>query len=175
MNNAFTKNILRFAFLLFLQVLVINHIQISSMVAPLIYILAILMLPFNTPKWGLLVSAFVFGFLIDIFSGTIGLNMSATVFVAFIRPTLLNLISFGRDFNSEDSPNMKNLGADWFISYALIMILIHHSAVFFLEVFRLHELGTTLLRILYSSAATLVLVILSQLLFVFRKEQSSSR
>jgi rod shape-determining protein MreD len=170
MNNIVTKNILRFAFLLFLQVLVINHIQISSMVTPFIYILAILMLPFNTPKWLLLVSAFILGFFMDVFSGTMGLNMSATILVAFVRPTLLNSISFGRDFNNDDTPNMKNLGADWFISYALIMILIHHSAIFFLEVFRWNEIGTTLLRILYSSVATFVLVLISQLLFAFRKE-----
>jgi rod shape-determining protein MreD len=170
MNNIVTKNIVRFAFLLFLQVLVISHIQISSMVTPFIYILAILMLPFNTPKWLLLVSAFILGFFMDVFSGTMGLNMAATVLLAFVRPALLNSISFGRDFNNDDSPNMKNLGADWFISYALIMILIHHSAIFFLEVFRWNEIGTTLLRILYSSIATLVLVLLSQLLFTFRKE-----
>jgi rod shape-determining protein MreD len=170
MNNVITKNILNFAFLLFLQVLVISHIQISSMIMPYIYVLAILMLPFNTPKWLLLVSAFVLGFFMDIFSGTMGLNMSATVLIAFVRPTLLNLISFGRDFNNDDTPNMKNLGADWFISYALVMILIHHSTLFFLEIFRWNEIGSTLLRILYSSAATLVLVVLSQLLFTFRKD-----
>jgi hypothetical protein len=83
---------------------------------------------------------------------------------------LLNLISFGRDFNNDDSPDMKNLGVDWFISYALVMILIHHSTIFFLEVFRWNEIGTTLLRILYSSMATLILVVLSQLLFTFRKD-----
>jgi rod shape-determining protein MreD len=171
MSNNILKNILRFAFLLFLQVLVINNIQISSMVTPYIYVLAILMLPFNTPKWMLLISAFMLGFFMDIFSGTMGLNMAAAVLIAFIRPALLNMISFGRDFNNDDSPNMKNLGADWFISYALIMILIHHSAMFFLELFRWTELGTTLLRVVYSSAATLVLVILSQILFAFRKDR----
>ncbi|MDR0438078.1 MAG: rod shape-determining protein MreD [Bacteroidales bacterium] len=170
MNNSITKNILRFAFLLLLQVLVIDHIHISSMVTPYIYILPMLLLPFNTPKWLLLVSAFVLGFFVDIFSGTMGLNMAATVLIAFVRPTLLNLISFGRSFDSDESPNMKELGADWFISYALIMILIHHSALILLEVFRWNEFGTTLLRILYCSAATLVLVVLSQLLFAFRKE-----
>ena len=170
MNNIIVKNILRFAFLLFLQVLVINHIQFSSMLTPYIYILAILMLPFNTPKWLLLISAFVFGFFMDIFSGTMGLNMSATVLIAFVRPTLLNLISFGRDFNNDDTPDMRNLGADWFISYALILILIHHSTMFLLEVFLWNEIGTILLRIFYSSVATLVLVILIQLLFSFRKD-----
>ncbi|MCL2413229.1 MAG: rod shape-determining protein MreD [Bacteroidales bacterium] len=169
MNTIVIKNILRFVFLLFLQVLVINHIQVSSMVTPMIYVLAILLLPFNTPKWLVLISAFVLGFFVDVFSGTMGLNMSATLLMAFARPTVLRLISFGRDYNDEDAPNIKNLGIDWFISYALILILIHHSAIFFLEIFRFTELGTTLLRIGYSSLATLLLVILTQLFFTPKK------
>ncbi|MCL2414135.1 MAG: rod shape-determining protein MreD [Bacteroidales bacterium] len=169
MSPIVTKNILRFAALLFLQVLVIDHIQISSMVTPFIYILAIIMLPFNTPRWLLLFSAFVLGFLVDIFSGTMGLNMSATLTIAFVRPYVLNLISFGRDYEDEEAPNMKNLGVDWFVAYVSIMIVIHHSAIFFLEVFRLSELGTTFLRIIYSSLATFVLVFLWQFLFALRK------
>ena len=170
MNNRITKNILRFALFLLLQVLLIDRMHISSMVTPYIYILAILLLPFNTPKWLLLMSAFILGFFVDIFSGTMGLNMAATVLIAFVRPRLLNSIAFGQSFDSDDSPNMKVLGADRFISYALIMILIHHTALILLEVFRWNEFGTTLLRIFYCSVATLVLVVLTQLLFVFRKE-----
>jgi rod shape-determining protein MreD len=169
-GNILIKNILRLAFLLLLQVLVIDHIHISSGITPFIYVLAILMLPLNTPKWVLLMAAFVLGFLVDVFSGTMGLHMAATVPIAFIRPALLKMISFGRDFDTDDSPNMKKLGIDWFVTYASIMILFHHSALFFLELFRWEELGSTLLRILYSSMATLVLVVLSQLLFRSRKE-----
>jgi rod shape-determining protein MreD len=169
-NNTLIKNCLRSVFLLLLQVLVIDHIHISSEVTSYIYILAILMLPFNTPRWMLLVWAFVFGFLVDIFSGTMGLHISATLLAAFVRPTLLNMISFGRDFDSDDAPNMKGLGVDWFISYVIIMILIHHSAVLFLEMFRWDELGPTILRILYSSAATFAMVVLGQFLFVSRKD-----
>ena len=170
MSPIVTKNILRFVSLLFLQVLVIDHIQISSMVTPFIYILAIIMLPFNTPRWLLLFSAFILGFFVDIFSGTMGLNMSAILIAAFIRPYVLNLISFGRDYEDEEVPNLRNLGVDRFVAYISIMIVVHHSAIFLLEVFRLNELGTTFLRIIYSSLATFVLVFLWQLLFASRKK-----
>jgi len=170
MNKNFTKNFLRFAFLLLLQVLIIDHIHISSMMTPYIYILAVLLLPINVSKWTLLSSAFILGFVMDIFSGTMGLNIAATVLIAFVRPTLLGLTSFGQGFDSDYTPNMKELGADRFISYALVMVLIHHTALFFLEVFRWSEFGSTLLRIIYSSFATFLLIILSQLLFVPRKK-----
>ncbi|MCL2417268.1 MAG: rod shape-determining protein MreD [Bacteroidales bacterium] len=169
MKPIVTKNILRFVGLLFLQVLVIDHIQISSMITPFIYILAIIMLPFNTPRWLLLFSAFVLGFFLDVFSGTMGLNMSAVLIAAFVRPAVLNLVSPERDYEDDDVPNMKSLGILWFVVYVVAMIVIHHSAIFFLEVFRLNELGTTFLRIIYSSLATFVLVFLSQFLFTSRK------
>lgn len=168
-NNPSIRQLLNFVFLVLLQVLVINHIHISSMVTPFIYILAILLLPFNTPKWLLLTSAFVLGFLIDIFLGTMGMHIAATVLVAFVRPTLLKMISLGRDFDSNESPNMKELGIDWFISYASIMILLHHTALFFLEIFRLDEITSTLMRIIYSALATFILVVMSQFLFSSRK------
>ncbi len=170
-NNPLIKNLLHFAFLLLLQVLVIDHIHISSAVTPYIYILAIILLPFNTPKWILLSSAFVLGFFVDMFSGTMGLHIAATVLIAFVRPTLLRLISLGRDFDNDATPNMKELGMDWFISYVSVMILLHHSTLFFLDIFRFNELGTTFLRILYSSLATFVLIVLSQLLFASRQKK----
>lgn len=170
-NNPLIKNLLHFAFLLLLQVLVIDHIHISSAVTPYIYILAIILLPFNTPKWILLSSAFVLGFFVDMFSGTMGLHIAATVLIAFVRPTLLRLISLGRDFDNDATPNMKELGMDWFISYVSVMILLHHSTLFFLDIFRFNELGATLLRILYSSLATFVLIVLSQLLFASRQKK----
>jgi len=173
MNPIITKNAFRFVFLLFLQVLVINHLQMSSLVTPFIYVLAILLLPFNTPRWLLLVSAFVFGFFLDIFSGTMGLNMSAALIIAFVRPTLLEMITFGREYDETDSPSIRTLGFDWFLAYASVMIVVHHAAIFFLETFRFTELTTTLLRIFYSSVATLFLVVLWQFLFGFRRIRRS--
>ncbi|MDR2906616.1 MAG: rod shape-determining protein MreD [Bacteroidales bacterium] len=168
-NTVLIRNILRFAFLLLLQVLVLDHIHIANEVTPYIYILAILLIPFGTPKWLLLIVAFVLGFLMDVFLGTMGLHMAATVLTAFVRPMLLSMVSLGRDFDRADSPSIKELGWDWFIWYAIILIVIHHAAIFMLEIFRFDEFGTTLLRILYSSFATFVLVMLSQFLFFSRK------
>ena len=35
-------------------------------------------------------SGFLMGFAVDLFNGTPGLNAAATVFVAFVRPTVIN-------------------------------------------------------------------------------------
>ena len=173
MNPIITRNSIRFVVLFFLQVLVINHLQISSLVTPFIYVLAILLLPFNTPRWLLLVVAFVYGFFLDMFGGTPGLNVAAALTMAFIRPLLLEMITFGREFDETDSPSLRTLGLDWFLAYASVMIVVHHATFFFLETFRFTELSTTFLRIFYSSVATVFLVVLWQFLFGFRRFRRS--
>jgi len=173
MNPIITRNAGRFVILLFLQVLVINHLQMSSLVTPFIYVLAILLLPINTSRWLLLVVAFVYGFFLDIFAGTMGLNMSAALVMAFIRPLLLEMITFGRELDETDSPSIRTLGLDWFLAYASVMIVIHHATLFFLETFRFTELATTMLRTFYSSVVTLLLVVLWQFLFAFRRVRRS--
>ena len=173
MNPIITRNSIRFVVLFFLQVLVINHLQISSLVTPFIYVLAILLLPFNTPRWLLLVSAFVYGFFLDMFGGTPGLNMASALMIAFIRPLLLEKITFGREYDETDSPSIRTLGLDWFLAYASVMIVIHHATFFLLETFRFTELLTTFLRIFYSSVVTILMVVLWQFLFGFRRGRRS--
>jgi glucan phosphoethanolaminetransferase (alkaline phosphatase superfamily) len=68
------------------------------------------------------------------------------------------------------SPSLKNQGIKWFAYYSIILILVHHSALFYLEIFRFKEFFQTLLRVLLSSLFTLLLVFLSEYLFYSAKE-----
>jgi hypothetical protein len=51
-------------------------------------------------------------------------------------------------------------GVRWFITYAAIIIVIHHATLFFVEVFRFTDFFRTILRILISSVFTLGFVLL---------------
>ena len=88
--NRLIINFLRFIGLLFLQVLVIDNIRLGYYIHPHIYVLFVLLLPFNIPNWQLLISGFLMGFAVDLFNGTPGLNAAATVCMAFIRPMVIN-------------------------------------------------------------------------------------
>ena len=48
---------LLFLFLIALQVLVLNNIQLGGYLNPYLYVLFVLLLPFDTPKWLLLIVA----------------------------------------------------------------------------------------------------------------------
>ena len=68
MINDLPKIVIRFVALILLQVLVLNNVAFSGSINPYLYILFLLMLPFDSPKWLSLVSAFFLGLSIDIFN-----------------------------------------------------------------------------------------------------------
>lgn len=162
------KNILRFIFVLALQILIFNSIQFSGYINPHFYILFILLLPIKSPAWLTMLSAFLLGSIIDIFSQSPGLHASASVLIAFIRPLVISLIKTNSEIKAETTPNINNMGFRWFISYALSLILIHHTIYFFLEVFNFKHIFDTFYHVIISSFATFLLIILSQL-FTYNK------
>lgn len=168
MNSQVFKNIIRFVFLVFLQVFIIDKVQLSVYFNPYIYILFILLLPVDISRWLLLVLAFITGLSIDFFSGILGIHSAATVFIAFIRPGIIKLIGEKEDAEQNLEPNIRNFGLLWFFTYVSFMTFLHHLVLFYIEVFRFNEILDTLLRVVASSAVTIALIIIIQLLFIRR-------
>lgn len=164
-NRLIIINSIRFFALVLIQVLVLNNIQFSGYINPYLYILFILMLPLQTQGWIMLTSSFFMGISIDMFSNTIGLHASACVFTAFIRPGIINLLSPKEAFEAGAYPGIKYFSLKWFLSYSVILIIIHHSIIFFLEMFSFRDFIYTLLSVTSSSAATLLLIIIGQYMF----------
>ena len=130
-----------------------------------LYVYFILLLPFEISGWLLLVFSFFLGFSIDVFSGSMGMHAAASVFMAFFRPTIIKSIASGKEYEPSMQPSIRDLGFRWFFSYALLLIFIHHFALFYIEVFRFSDFFSTFQRVLYSTGFTLVLVIITQYLF----------
>jgi len=171
MNNIVLKNIVRFLVLVLIQVFVLNNIRVNAYINPYLYLLFILILPFETPGWLLLSSSFLIGLTIDLFAHTPGMHASAAVFMAFCRPAVIRFISGTKGIEAGLSPGIKDLGFQWFFLYSLILILLHHFVFFFLEVFRFNEFIQTLYRILLSTLATLTLILLVEYLFFKQKDK----
>jgi hypothetical protein len=148
------------------QVFILNKVQLNSYINPYVYPLFILLLPVDFSKSSLLLLAFMTGMSIDYFSGPIGIHSAATVFMAFCRPGVIRLIGLKEDLEPGTEPNAKNFGFTWFFTYISMMIFLHHAFLFFLEIFRFNEMGTTLLRILLSTLASILLIIIIQFLII---------
>jgi hypothetical protein len=162
MINLVSRNIIRFIFLVLFQVLILNNINLGGIINPYFYVLFILMLPFETPKWVLLISAFMLGISVDMFSDTSGLHAAACVLMAFSRPYILGVVSSRQEYEPGIKPTIRDLGFSWFFSYSLILVCIHHLLLFYLEVFGFREFFQTLLRTFLSILFTMLLLVLSQ-------------
>lgn len=162
------RNIVRFLVVILFQVLLMDNVMINGYMVPYVYLLFILLMPFETPRWIQLLSGFMLGIGIDLFENTLGMHTAATVLIAFVRPYLLNLLAPRDGYEPETFPRIHYYGLLWFLKYTLIIVVIHHFMLFYLEVFQLKEFFSTLLRVILSSILSASTIILSQY-FVFRK------
>lgn len=165
MSKLLSRYAIMFAVLMALQLLVLNNINLGGYINPYIYILFIMLLPFEIPGWILLILGFLTGLTIDAFSGTLGLHSSATLLIAFIRPTILSNISTRDSVDRKGSPSLVINDIGWFIKYTLILVLIHHFILFYLETFTFVHFFFTLFRVILSTIITSIFILLSQLFF----------
>ncbi len=162
------RNIIRFLVLILFQVLVLDNIQMGGYLNPYFYVLFIILMPFETPRWLMLITAFLLGVSVDLFTNTLGMHAAASVFMAFLRPWILSIFAPRDGYESDTFPRIFYYGFNWFLRYSLVMVFFHHLALFYIEVFHFQDFLSTFLRVILSTLVTTATVILSQY-FIFRK------
>jgi len=160
------KYFLMFIVLVAVQVLFLNQIQFSGYINPYIYVLFIMLLPLNAPRYAVLLLSFFVGLAVDIFSNTLGIHSFASVFIAYARPAIIRVIT-NREEELSDYPGLAQTGLAWFLSYTSIMVFIHHIVLFYIEVFTFDNFFSTLYRVLLSSVFSIFVIVLSQFI-IFR-------
>jgi len=158
--NSILKYAGSFVVLITLQLLLFNNIEFSGYVNPFVYIMFILILPVSIPSWILLLLSFLTGFVIDIFSGTMGVHVFATVLAGFVRPWALSLNVTTEVSDHDMSPSSYKSGLRWFLIYIVIVVLVHHLALFYIEIFTFRNFFHTLLRVLLSTAVTAFFIVI---------------
>ncbi len=155
------RYIFLFILMVLMQVLLFNNIRISGYINPQVYLFYVLMLPVHIRGYVLLLSAFLLGFTVDVFTDSMAIHAMATVFMAFCRPAVLRILTIKASLESMESPAFSSLGTFSLVLYAFTLILLHHVALFFLEIFRFNELIQTLSRAVASAFVTLVFVLIA--------------
>ncbi len=164
------RNIIRFVLLLLLQVFVLKEIRLHQLVGLNLYMLFILLLPFNMPRPALMLVALLMGLSLDMFMDTMGMHAAACVFIAYLRPFIINILSPQGGFETtQKTPSMTSMGVSQFLTYIAILVFLHNLVYFPLEVFSLGSFFYLLLKILLSTAASIVLIVLYELLFFSKK------
>jgi rod shape-determining protein MreD len=154
-----------------MQVFLLKNITLYNLSTPYLYIMFILLLPFEIPNVLLFALSFILGLTIDSFYDTPGLHAASCVLLAFVRILFISITVQKDGFDNEPEPTLNVMGLRWFFTYALILTLAHHFFLFNLEVFRFSEMPYTLSRFVLSSIFTVFLMLLSGFLFYRKKER----
>lgn len=171
MKNAILKYVVIFLLLVTAQVFVFDRIQLSGFINPYVYILFILMLPFDTRGLWLLVISFFTGLSVDFFEHTPGIHAAATVFLGFCRPGIIRLVGSRDEVESGQYPNIRDQGVLWFFTYTVILVFLHHLFLFFIEAFRFREFFFTLLKVIINTALSTLLIMFIEFLFYSRDKR----
>ncbi|HMI07212.1 MAG TPA: hypothetical protein VK528_06680 [Flavobacterium sp.] len=158
MNSTLLVNIARFVLLLVAQILIFNNINFLGYINPYPYMLFIILYPVNGNKYGLLVASFFLGIIMDMFCNSGGVHAAACVALAYYRPYIFKF-SFGLSYEYQTVKLNDVLTPERF-SFILIAVVIHHFALFLLEVFHLTFIWEILLKTVLSTVFTILICII---------------
>ena len=165
--SGFIKNIFRFVIFILLQIYVLNKIEpLHRFITPYLYYLFILWLPFSISRFRLMLVSFLLGISLDYFMMTPGLHAAACVLIAFLRPFVISILA-PKEFSefSYREPSARAMGWRPYMVYVLILTLFHHGYMVFLEWLSFGRFIDFILKVIGTTAISLLMIIPVELLF----------
>ena len=153
-----------FSFLLYAaaQVLFVRNLELWHYAFCYVYVAFLLLLPFETSSVLLLVLGFAAGLVMDVFYDTLGIHAAACVLMAFLRPTVIRVITPRSDLDDGTQLSLKSMGPPWFLSYAVVLVFVHHAFLFFLEAANPSLFWPALFKTMASTAFTTLVIVIIQ-------------
>lgn len=141
-----------------LQVLVMNNIHLFGIITPFIYLYVILKFPVDMTRSKVIVTSFLLGLVVDIFSNTFGMHAAACSFAGFIRMPLLERFVDMKELPEGSVPSYNLFGFGKFVRYTLVLVSFHHIALFLIESFSFFQPTLLVTRMLSSILLTSLLM-----------------
>ena len=152
------NRLVMFVVLLVVQVLVLNHVWLLNVATPLLYVYFAITFPRNTEKGEVLGWCFFLGLLIDIFSNTPGLAAGTLTLIGMTQTYLVELF-VPRDSVENLEVSAATLGWGKFSILSGILTLIYCLLFFILEAFNFFDWQLWILRAVFSTVLTLLLML----------------
>ena len=167
------SNLFRFIVLLLVQILILNRIEVPLFFTPIIYPLFLIRLPFEIPRWLLLVIAFSAGAIVDSFFDSGGINAAACVAAAYSRQWIYFIFRPAGGYEPTHKPTISSMGARWFVSVTILILFIHHFIFYILQIFSFRLFFHLFFKIFITTLFSILLVLLSEFLFNKKKVRAS--
>ena len=145
------------------QVLIFSQIHLFGYATACIFTIFLLKMPRHTTRNEIMVWAFLFGIITDMFCNTPGIHAAAATAMGFSRNYILAAFTH-KGMPDNFVPGAKSIkwGSDRI--YASTCIAIFYTLLFFIEFFTIEHIGALFLSILYSTLLTMCLVVVVEYL-----------
>ncbi len=155
-------NIPRFILLILLQVLVLDHLDVANgYMVPYLYVLFLLMLPIELPAWAQLAIGAITGLVMDCLQQHTRYAHERLCCDDVSRAsTCCGSLAPREGYEFGMRPTVPRMGFAWFLTYAGLLVLVHHFWLFFIEIHRFDSFFGTFFRAMLSAVFTLALCLL---------------
>ena len=157
--------VIRFISYVGIQVILLKNLVVFDVAFCFVYIGFLLFLPLDTSRPLLMIIGFFLGLTIDIFYDSLGIHAAACVLIGALRPLWVKFLTPQGGYDLGISPGLVQMRYGWFTAYALILILVHHITIFYVEAGGFSMFFFTLVKVISTAIFTFLVIILFQLLF----------
>ncbi|MFI3266017.1 MAG: hypothetical protein R3Y15_02560 [Rikenellaceae bacterium] len=123
------------------------------------------MLPLELGRIQTLLLGTLTGLVVDVLTGTPGLNTIATTAIAYVRPAILYYIVGHDEVKDGGAPSYRRFANNKFVFYSLYIFLIHSMVYFGVESLSLNMIGYTAIRIGVSTTICMFTIFLVDRMF----------
>jgi len=136
----------------------LQGLPLSQYGNPYIYVWVLMLLPQPMSRQRQFLIAFLLGSIMDSFEQSGGAHSLACLALISVKPSLENaLLGFSKP---EEDEGLAALPLGAFVTTAGVLVVWHHLVLFIMENYGLQHLDTVLIRTLFSSLITLLLLVI---------------
>lgn len=150
-----------FVFVALMQILFLNRISLFGYVTPLFYIWLIVRFDSYMKRTSMLLWAFSLGLVMDMFSGTPGLNAASATLLAMVQPGIVKMFVQTERYE-QLFPSSASMGGRPFAGYLLLMTVLHHTTYFLLRSIPLGDWSVLVLKVIFSTLLTFIFMIVAE-------------
>ena len=159
--DTFMRRFGTFVFVALMQILFLNRISLFGYVTPLFYIWLIVRFDSYMKRTSMLLWAFSLGLVLDMFSGTPGLNAASATFLAMVQPGIVKMFVQTERYE-QLFPSSATMGGRPFAGYLLLMTVRHHTTYFLLRSIPLGDWSVLVLKVIFSTLLTFIFMIVAE-------------
>ncbi len=169
MSRSIVVQVLVFFIYLFFQVIILKNAVMFHVAFCFLYVGYLLLMPVENNPLILMALGFVMGFSVDVFYDSLGLHALASVLLMYVRNYWLAGLTPQGGYDANALPSVANNGVQWFITYALPLIFLHHAVLFYTEAGGFDYFWHTLIKVITSTAYTLLVMLIVEYVFPGRR------